>query len=163
MNLLPDSPDKQARSTRNLLLQPNLQLRLGVVSILMAVIFSALIFGIIYLNLSNFYSMVLDLSPLHQEVSDILNEYIRGLSTWIIFLIIIYMIVTVFLSVYYTHRLVGPSIAFRRHIRSLILGNFNSRVHLRKNDAFNEVADDLNELAESMQRAQLVKSEDGNL
>ena len=39
---------------------------------------------------------------------------------------------------------IGP---FRRHIQAMKNGDYSSRVHLRKGDAFVEMADDLDELA----------------
>ncbi len=148
------SQDPYKRNIRNLLLQPTLQMRIGLVSILVAVTFCVLILGLIFTNLQHFYNLVLDLTGLEQEVSKILGDYIQSLA-WAIFgLVTLYLAASVYLSIYYTHRLVGPTIAFRRHIRSLIDGNMESRVNLRKNDAFTEVADDLNELAEVLQKKQ---------
>lgn len=142
---------KHSRSARNYLLQPNLQLKLGFVSILVATLFSALIISLTYVSLSSFYSMVLDLTDLREEVVHILEQYISSMSWWIIGLIILYLAVNVCLSIYYTHRLVGPTVAFRRHIINLIEGDYTSRVHLRKNDAFSEVAEVLNRLAQNLE------------
>ena len=46
----------------------------------------------------------------------------------------------------------GPTVAFRRHIQALRQGDFDSRVRLRRGDAFNEVADELNALSEDLAR-----------
>lgn len=149
----PVPPDRN-RSARNLLLQPNLQIRLGIIYLVVAAFFCAVTLTLVYSNLEHFYKLVLDLTGLESEVSDILNGYIESLSWAIVGLLLLYLTITMFLSIYYTHRLVGPTIAFRRHIRALIAGNYDSRVNLRKNDAFTEVADDLNELAELMAQRQ---------
>ena len=140
------------RSARNFLLQPTLQLRLGFISILVATFFCCLIIGLAYISLSSFYSMVLDLTDLREEVVQILDQYVSSMSWWIIGLVLVYLTINVGLSIYYTHRLVGPTIAFRRHILALIDGDFKSRVNLRKNDAFEEVAEALNKLAEKLEK-----------
>jgi hypothetical protein len=41
-------------------------------------------------------------------------------------------------------------VAFKRHIRALREGNYDSRVVLRKGDAFDDVADELNLLAQAL-------------
>lgn len=140
------------RKFRNFLLNPTLQLRLGVLSISVAVFFCTLVIWTVYLHLFDFYNLVIELTDLEGEVREILSVYYSSLLYWITGVVLLYLGVTVGLSIYYTHRLVGPTIAFRRHIRSLIDGNFESRVTLRKKDAFMEVADDLNELAAQLYR-----------
>ena len=121
-------------------------------SISVAVFFCTLVIWTVYLHLFDFYNLVIELTDLEGEVREILSVYYSSLLYWITGVVLLYLGVTVGLSIYYTHRLVGPTIAFRRHIRSLIDGNFESRVTLRKKDAFMEVADDLNELAAQLYR-----------
>ncbi len=51
----------------------------------------------------------------------------------------------------YTHGLLGPLVAVRRHVQALKEGQYGSRVELRKSDtAYLEVARDLNDLAQSL-------------
>jgi hypothetical protein len=140
------------RKLRNFLLQPLLQVKLGLYSIGLAVVFGVLICTMLYLNLYRFYDMVVELTDLGPEVSAILDSYLRGASWWLIGSLLIYLALNVTISILYTHRLVGPTYAFRRHIRNLKEGKFSSRVTLRKHDAFAEVAQDLNDLAEHLER-----------
>lgn len=69
-----------------------------------------------------------------------------------------YVITTVILCVLYTHKMIGPSVAFIRHIRSLKNGQYKSRVNLRDGDAFEDVAMELNDLAVVLEKSQ----ENGN-
>ena len=55
------------RSVRNMLLQPSLQIRLGFVSILVAVFFSMLLGFLTWFSLRDFYAMVLELTERRQE------------------------------------------------------------------------------------------------
>lgn len=146
------------RKLSNYLLQPLLQIRLGLYSILLSLGFGCGVLAIIYVNLHKFYDLVLELTDLRDEVTKILNSYIQGALGWIVLATAVYFLITVAVSIFFTHKLVGPTYAFRRHIRELTKGNFRSRVTLRKGDAFQEVAQDLNELAvkleEQARRAQ---------
>ncbi len=140
------------RRFRNYLLQPLLQIRLGLYSIVLALLFSLAVLSILYVNLHRFYEMVLELTDLREEVSVVLEAYLTDTLWWVVAVVLTYLVVNVAVSVFFTHRLVGPTIAFRRHIQALKQKRYQSRIVLRKRDAFKEVADDLNQLAQSLER-----------
>ncbi len=140
------------RKLSNFLLQPLLQVRLGLYAIVLSVIFGLGVFTIIYINFYKFYDLVLELTDLREEVTDILNSYINGVVIWLLLALFVYFLITVAISIFFTHKLIGPTYAFRRHIKELTRGNYKSRVNLRKGDAFTEVADDLNELAAKLEQ-----------
>jgi hypothetical protein len=53
-----------------------------------------------------------------------------------------------------THRLIGPRVALLRQIEALKRGEYGARITLRQGDrVFSEVARDLNELAQILERA----------
>ena len=141
------SEGKQQRRIKNFLLQPLLQVRLGIYSISLALVFSLMVGGLLYLNFYRFYDLVLELTDLRDEVTVLLESYIHDTTWWVGACIGVYLIMSVTVSIVYTHKLVGPTYAFRRHIANLGRGEYSSRVILRKNDAFLEVAEDLNRLA----------------
>ena len=53
---------------------------------------------------------------------------------------IAYVLGVYFLCLGYSRKLVGPQIAFRRHIAAIESGDYSSRIVLRKGDAFDDVA-----------------------
>jgi signal transduction histidine kinase len=57
----------------------------------------------------------------------------------------------VVVTVVYTHRLIGPAIPMLRHVRALQEGRYTHRLNLRRHDAFIELAEELNRLAETLQ------------
>jgi signal transduction histidine kinase len=81
-----------------------------------------------------------------------IRDQFRVMSGWLAVILLSYLALIVTISIVFTHRLIGPTIAFRRHIRALTEGKYQSRVVLRKGDAFIEVADDLNKLAETLEK-----------
>ncbi len=140
------------RKLSNFLLQPLLQIRLGLYAIILSLIFSGTLAVIIYTNFFRFYDLILELTDLREDVEVLLRSYVQGMTVWIALAMVIYFFITVGVSIFFTHRLVGPTYAFRRHVRELIRGNYSSRVILRKDDAFQEVAEDLNELANTLEQ-----------
>ena len=49
-------------------------------------------------------------------------------------------------------RVVGPVVAFQRQVEALKNGDYQSRVRLREKDCFDDLAQDLNELASLLER-----------
>ncbi|HEX5066011.1 MAG TPA: hypothetical protein VFY49_07850 [Myxococcota bacterium] len=63
-----------------------------------------------------------------------------------------YAVLVSFMTLIWCHRLVGPVVAFRRQLASLMAGDLGARVQLRRGCAFHDLADDLNALAEQLGR-----------
>lgn len=146
------STAKPKRRVRNFLLQPLLQVKLGLYTILLTVMFAISVAAILYFNLKKFVGVVLQLTDVQDEVTELLNAYMRDTRWYLGLAMALFIFLSVGLSILYTHRLIGPTIAFRRHIRALSEGRYNVRTFLRRGDAFAEVADELNHLSEVLDR-----------
>lgn len=146
---------RNQRRIRNFLLQPGLQLQMGIYVITVALLTSAAIAGVLYLTFARILDLLLELTDFRSEVTAILLEYSMAAAFWLVMLMLIFVALNLLISVLITHRLIGPTVAFRRHIEQLCRGNFASRISLRESDAFREVARDLNRLAELMQEGRV--------
>ena len=67
------SRKKYKRKLSNYLLQPLLQVKLGLYSIVLSLIFSGVIISILHMNFNRFYELVLELTDLREEVTMILD------------------------------------------------------------------------------------------
>ena len=67
-------------------------------------------------------------------------------------LFVLYILLLATVCVVYTHKLIGPFRPFTRHIDSLMQGDYDAQVHLRKGDIdmFVEYADRLNALSDKL-------------
>ena len=153
--------DKPKRLMRNFLLQPLLQVKLGLYAILLSAAFAGALATILYRNFSGLVNAIVLLTDAEDEVRDLFLDYWRGTQIWIYLTFGIYLAATVAISVLYTHKLVGPTIAFRRHLRSLGQGQVGVRTFLRRGDAFKEVADELNSLSEVLDRQAKIPKKEG--
>ena len=135
------------RSLKNYILQPLLQIKLGLYSILLSIAFSLAVSAILYFNLGKFTAIVLELTGVEDEVKDLLIQYLAPAQIQLAAAMVLYILITIVMSIKYTHTLVGPTVAFRRHIRMLAEGKYDYQTRLRDGDAFSEVADDLNNLS----------------
>jgi methyl-accepting chemotaxis protein len=141
---------KSKRSLKNYALQPFLQIKLGMYCLILSILFVVSLGLVLYVNLENLYNVVLELTGVRSEVIPLIESSIAPAKTQLLLLSGIYILLTLLISMLYTHRLVGPTIAFRRHIRAISDGDFKLRTNLRPGDAFSEVADDLNKLSEKL-------------
>jgi hypothetical protein len=135
------------RSIRNFLLQPLLQVQLGLYSILLAFAFSGVIAWLFYIHLNSFATIVIQLTDTEDEVLKMLYRSLDDMRFSVIGTIFCFLIANMVVSVLFTHKMVGPTIAFRRLIRGLSEGKYGDQIKLRDGDAFTEVADELNHLS----------------
>ena len=146
------SVGKASRSIKNYALQPLLQVRLGLYSILLSFSFAIIIAGILYFNLAKFSAIIVQLTGVEDEVNDLLAQYIAPAKFQVLLALVAYVVVNIIVTILFTHKLIGPTIAFRRHIRMIADGKYSYRTNLRKGDAFSEVADDLNNLSAQLEQ-----------
>lgn len=148
----PQAGGKAKRRVRNFLLQPLLQVKIGLFSILLSILFAGALAALLYFNFFPLIDTVLKMTDADEEVRDFFMDEWRAKQLWVYLAFFVYLVAQISMSILYTHRLVGPTYAFRRHIRSLAEGRYSARTYLRKGDGFLEVADELNHLSEVMDR-----------
>ena len=135
------------RKTKNLLLKPFLQLKLPLAVV--AVTLGAV--GIVayqtqsaFLELFGYALREVDQPEVYEGLLTQIRSSALTLGTAAL---VGYVLTVVVICVVYAHKLIGPTVAFRRHVEALKNGDYASRVHIRDGDAFEELAEDLNELA----------------
>lgn len=141
------------RKVKNFLLQPMLQVRIGLYNVVLSAAFGMAVFGLLHIQHQRTEGMLQNLG--HLAVDETVQREIEKLQRdqvlWFGSVTVIFVAASVLMSIVFTHRLVGPSYAFRRHLTELAAGNYAARVNLRRDDAFLEVADDLNRLAATLE------------
>ena len=142
------------RSWKNLLLMPNQQVRLGMYSVLLTMIFSFSVLIISLVAFETLYMIILDLIPRVTELRIFINTYMWETIGWLSLAACLYIFCSILLAIWVTHRWIGPTVAFRRHIEELKRGNYAARVTLRKGDAFHDLAREFNELSSNLEAKQ---------
>ena len=141
---------KSQRRIVNFLLQPLLQLRIGFMNVVVSLVFVVVLGVYVYQKLVQFADVVAALTEADDEVSNLLAGYLGSVGWTALGLAVCFVLASLAASVYMTHRMVGPTIAFRRHIKALMDGNYRAKTTLRRGDAFVEVAEDLNRLSDKL-------------
>jgi methyl-accepting chemotaxis protein len=142
----------QQRKTANLLLQPGVQLKLPVYFLLMTTAFVTILAAAIASAYRSFFVTIAAEQPAYVE--RILRAQTRDLVVVLGIIAVAYLLMVLTVAIVHSHRLVGPTVALRREVEALKNGDYSARVTLRRNDAFLELADDLNELASLLEQAE---------
>jgi NADH:ubiquinone oxidoreductase subunit 6 (subunit J) len=134
----------ERRKARNFLLKPGIQLRLPLYVLLLSFTFVllAVLFGNLYFEQT--YITLLQTTTQSEYVQRLLARQTQEFKELALLLLSGYVLLMIVVTVIYTHRLIGP-------IKALQEGRYAHRVSLRKHDAFSELADELNSLAETLQ------------
>lgn len=131
---------------RKVLLKPFLQIQIGLYS---AVPFGVAMVWILYSQWLRI-QRALQLRGLDQDLVFEIRELGLETALSLTLALVFFLFCNIALSIVLTFHLIGPTVAFRRHIQALTVGDCSVRTQLRHNDAFTEVADDLNRLSEAL-------------
>ncbi len=142
------------RKFKNFMLQPFLQTKIGVYSVVISVLFSIVVGGYLYFKLMDFGDVIQTLTESDDSIKELIQQYLVSVGIVAGAIGILFIFMSLGMSIYFTHKMVGPTVAFRRQINALKSGNYRSKVYLRQGDAFGEVAVELNELADELKRQQ---------
>jgi signal transduction histidine kinase len=139
-----DYPNGARRYWRNFLLPPvRNQLEICLLSTVLSVAFAATVAYAMNYQAEQFRDALL-----HGETNlAAMSHQLLWISCGLMFL---FFVVTFITFIVFTHRIMGPTYAFRRHIQKLIEGDFSFRTSLRRKDRLVELADDLNKLSEHL-------------
>lgn len=139
------------RHLANFLLQPLIQLRIGLAGIGLMIAGFMVLSVYIYAKMAGFTEVIVTLTESDQSIRNLIASYVNSTGLAAVCIMVVAMAVNMIVTIYFTHKMVGPTVAFRRHIGQLQKGVYGQRVKLRKGDAFVEVADELNKLADILE------------
>jgi hypothetical protein len=139
------------RKARNLLLRPAFQLKLPLYILLLSMAF--LVLGVLFGNLyfQQTYMSTLATSTQPEYLQQVIARQTQEFKLLSLLLLAVYAAAVTVITTIYTHRLIGPTLPIRRHIKALRDGLYSHRVVLRKHDGLQDVADELNALAKTLE------------
>ena len=140
------------RKARNFLLKPGLQLKLAFYVLLLSLgfVFITVLFGKLYFEQT--YITLIDNTTQSEYIQAIVTQQIHDFKSLSLLLLAVYTVMIVLVATVYTHRMIGPTLPIMRHVKALKEGFYSHRVKLREYYCFQELADELNELAETLEQ-----------
>jgi len=144
------------RKARNMLRQAALQLKLPLYIILLSVVFLllAVMLGNIYFQQT--YDSMMATSTQPDYLQQVITQQAHDFKMLSLLLLAVYAALVSVVSTVFTHRLIGPTLPIKRLIRALQQGRYGQRVTLRRQDGLQDVADELNRLAEALEQGRSV-------
>lgn len=139
------------RKLSNFLIRPLVQTKLGLYSVGLTIAFGVFLSFVLYINLSRFIAYTVHLTRAEATIETMLRHDIASIQVFIYLILGSYIASMVALSIWYTHRLVGPMVAFEKHFEALQNGDFTHRTYLRKADSFHDTAERLNQATETLE------------
>jgi hypothetical protein len=136
------------RGFKSWFVEPYRQVKLGLMVIIINIVFSMLIFGVfgyylwdIYLSVSQYFALS------GEETSQTFVKF--GTPAAIgAFIIVVFIITTLMVSVRYTYQIYGPLVSIHRFLDELTEGRIPTPLQLRESDQLKELAEKLNRIAE---------------
>lgn len=141
----------ERRKARNIFLKPGMQLRLPLYILLLSFMFMLL--GILIGNLffEQTYVTLMQHTTQSEYLQRVITAQTREFKVLALALLFFYVLSIFVVTVIFTHRMIGPMIPMTRHVKALQEGRYTHRINLRRHDAFGELAEQLNDLAETLQ------------
>ena len=142
------------RKARNLLLMPVLQLKLAAYALLLSLGFLliTILFGKLYFEQT--LITLIENTTQAEYIQAIVTQQVHDFKSMSLLLLAGYTVLMIVLISVYTHRMIGPTLPIMRHIKALKDGFYSHRVKLRRHDCFQELANELNALAETLEKRQ---------
>jgi len=142
------------RKARGLLLKSALQLKLALYVLLLSLTFVLItvLFGKLYFEQT--FVTLIENTTQAEYIQAIITRQIHSFKSLSLLLLAVYAVLMVVLATVYTHRMIGPMRPITRHVKALKDGFYSHRVKLRRHDCFQELADELNVLAETLEKRQ---------
>lgn len=143
----------QKRRVVNAIWQPFIQFKL-LMYMLGSTAFVAVLLGVfLYFAFSDLIDVVSGATEGTSYYGEMIEIQLVHLFRYCGALFVLYILLLAAVCIAYTHRMIGPIRPFMRHVQSLSMGNYSSRVTLRKGDldVYVDYAGQLNELAVNLE------------
>ncbi len=128
--------------------------------VLGSVVQIALLAGILYYFIGQNYRIIVKFAVVEPEVSAILYRELRTLIGILLSVFTVYLLGISYLGWSFSHRVGGAIYALKRTINQINEGE-DVQLKLRKNDEFQEMADDFNLMVKNLKAGNAVKGRVG--
>lgn len=133
---------------RSMLVEPYLQVKLGLMFILVNLFFSVLIFGVMIWFVSDVFGAMSTYFELTGQDAGLVTQKLRMPLMIIGLLVLFFVATTLRVAVSYTHKIYGPLISINRFLDEVLEGKKPHRLKLREGDQLQDLASKLNLLAD---------------
>ncbi|MGE0615823.1 MAG: HAMP domain-containing protein [Bacteriovoracia bacterium] len=138
------------RRVRNLLINPRYQLKFIFWMTVLGLVLVILNASVFHLYVQRDFEAFVRISSLPNEVKDTAIAYLNSLGWKLMIWSIVFMVLMCSVALLFSHRTAGPMFQMKKVMEKVRDGEVDTRVHLRKEDDFREVAVVLNEMLDKL-------------
>jgi len=143
---------KSQRKFKNFIINPQYQMKYIFWLTFTGLFLVVLNASVFYHYISENYAILVELSPMTDEAKNQLYAELRDLI-WVLGSVsLFFLVATSILGVIYSHRSAGPLYHFKRIFTEITQGKTESRVRLRPNDDFQDVAQAFNSMMDQIEK-----------
>lgn len=133
---------------KSMLVEPYIQVKLGLMFIVVNLIFSVLIFGVVAWYVWDVFGALTTYFQLTGQESSIAMSKLQIPLIIISILVFGFVATTFYVAVNYTHKIYGPMVSINRFLDDVLEGNRPKLLALREGDQLQELANKLNQLVD---------------
>lgn len=140
------------RTIRGHLIQPKKQFKYAIVFMGGGTLMLTLFIGVALYYLDQTAVALEAAYRLDHEVVKAMQNSVSGMLVLALGVAVILSVVSIQVGMHMSHRFYGPIVPICRHIEELKNGNYQARIQLRQTDELTEIQDELNALAEILEK-----------
>lgn len=133
---------------KSMLVEPYIQVKLGLMFIVVNLIFSVLLFGVVGWYVSEVFGALTTYFQLTGQDTNIAATKLQVPLIIMGILVLMFVATTFYIAVNYTHKIYGPMVQINRFLDDILEGKKPSLLALREGDQLQELAIKLNQLVD---------------
>lgn len=141
---------KNQRKISSVLVNPRYQLKFVVMLCASSFILFVALISVFYRFVSENYRILVELSPMNDEVRGLLQSELNQLVLILFFASLLYFILLAVLGLFLSHSSAGPIFHLKQAMAEVNNGNSNIRIKFRPNDDFSDVAETFNTMMDKI-------------
>jgi methyl-accepting chemotaxis protein len=115
--------------------------------------FAVLVFILVVIAGGLFYVLAnRELSTEYYKAHSTLRYVMQNLLPWLLLVNLVGILVTLFLAVFYTHRIAGPAYRIQQDLRKIGQGILTTRVKTRRKDQLKDLESEVNKVAQEFEQ-----------
>lgn len=131
---------------KSMFVEPYLQVKLGLMFIVVNLVFSVLILGVMGWFVWDVFGAMSTYFELTKQEASPMFDKLQVPIFIVVFLVIGFVITTLLISASYTHKIYGPLVSINRHLDELLEKKKPSPLVLREGDQLQDLVQKLNQL-----------------
>lgn len=146
-----NSTNKNRRTASGVWVRPKAQMKQAFAIVLVGIIYQMALIGVLGYFSNKSFQIIAQVYHIEPEAVAVVTDSIFSNVLIVLALGVVLGVLAIFIWVRMNHRFFGPLVPISRHIDDLCAGNYTSRLKLRKDDEWQELADGLNKLAGTLE------------